>query len=315
MDIVACVDRNFVMPTGVMVYSVCCNNQDVDIFFHLIIDESVTEKDKDDLEKTISCFQNKRVEFYAINSKKVVQFPNVTYCGPTLATYYRLFLTELLPETIDKVLYLDGDVIVRKSLLSLWNTNISHVALAAAPDCGAEKMEPYTRLQYAPCLGYFNAGVLLLNMRYWRENNVFNIFYEYIKSYHDNIIFHDQDVLNYVFRESKLTLPIEYNLMQDYLSRENMRKYNKVILNAIKDPVIVHFSGTSKPWGSYIRDPHPFSDLFYKYQSQTTWNGCRYEIRPMKIIMKNFVSDNLRRLKILSPLEPYYVNIKQIDKQ
>ena len=53
MDIVACTDKWFVMPTGVMMYSVCANNQDTEIMFHLVVDESVTDADRNDLKKTV----------------------------------------------------------------------------------------------------------------------------------------------------------------------------------------------------------------------------------------------------------------------
>ena len=57
MDIVACTDKWFVMPTGVMMYSVCVNNPDADIVFHVIHDDSVTTKDRSDFEKTQTGFK------------------------------------------------------------------------------------------------------------------------------------------------------------------------------------------------------------------------------------------------------------------
>ena len=63
MDIVACTDNNYVMPTGVMMYSVCCNNSDVDIVFHIIISDVGTEE-KEKLIKTIKPFKNKSIIFY-----------------------------------------------------------------------------------------------------------------------------------------------------------------------------------------------------------------------------------------------------------
>lgn len=312
MDIVACVDKYFVLPTGVMAYSVCHNNPNLDIVFHLIIDESVTDKDRDNLKSTICSFTGKRVDFYPISSKNVDQLPNFMKYGPSLATYYRLFLTELLPKTIEKVLYLDGDIIVRKSLLPLWNTDVSDIALAATPELGIDEVDTYKRLQYNPSMGYFNAGVLLINLKYWRDHNASLIFGEYIKTHHNAILLHDQDVLNYVFRENKRTLSYEYNFMQKYLQKSCYSKYEKLLLKAMKDPAIIHFSGSSKPWNAYVRQTHPFSSSFYKYQSQTKWKECKLETRPLKLRIKNYIADILRHLRIISPLETY-IDIKQID--
>lgn len=59
MDIEACIDKGFVMPTGVMIYSVCVNNPDVDIMFHVIYDDSVTSEDRRDLEDVVALFKGK----------------------------------------------------------------------------------------------------------------------------------------------------------------------------------------------------------------------------------------------------------------
>lgn len=313
MDIVVSIDKWYVMPTGVMAYSVCCNNQDIDIVFHFIVDESVTEKDKDDLKRTIYGFKRKRVVFYLINSEIVNQYPNHIKDGPTLATYYRLFLTEIIPNTIDKVLYLDGDIIVRKQLLPLWNVDLTNNAIAAVSDISPDDQHACNRLEYDPCLGYINAGVLLINLRYWREHNASNMFSEYIESHYDKIVLHDQDVLNYVFRDNKIMLPYEYNFQQDFLSRKKYIWNKEAITRAIKDPVIVHFSGPIKPWYAYIRELHPFSNSFYKYQSKTMWKGGRIEMRPLKLRIKNFLADNMRRINVLSPLEIKFTYSKPID--
>lgn len=107
--------------------SVCLNNPDVDIVFHVIHDDSVRHKDCDDLKDITDQFNGKSVMFYSV-SKKITRtiFPVIKnwYFMPR-STYYRLWLAELLPESIEKVLYLDGDVIVRHSLLPLWNTDLN----------------------------------------------------------------------------------------------------------------------------------------------------------------------------------------------
>ena len=61
MHIALCLDRGYVMPTGVMMYSVCANNLDAEIDFHVVIDESVTDKDKKDIEDTIFPFEGKKI--------------------------------------------------------------------------------------------------------------------------------------------------------------------------------------------------------------------------------------------------------------
>lgn len=319
MDIVACTDKWFVMPTGVMMQSVCVNNTEVDIVFHIIIDDNVSIEDRHDLEGVVSSFDGKSVMFYAANKEMLSRmFPsgNGRY-NITKATYYRLYISELLPKSIKKVLYLDGDVIVRHSLLPLWKMNIEQYAIAGAYDSTSGLIEFYNRLKYPAHLGYVNAGVLLINLNYWREHDVLKHFGEYMNGHSEDIKCHDQDILNVVFCEKKLFFPLKYNLPHAFLWK-NIYEYDywkleAEVLDAQKDPVIVHYTGPFKPWEKYQRSPHPFRSTFYKYQSQTKWKGVKYEHRPLKMRLVNFIADTLRMLKLKSPWEYTYIDIDPID--
>lgn len=316
MDIVACVDKWYVMPTGVMLYSICYNNQNVDIVFHIIVDESVSEKDKEDLKETICKFNSKRVEFYPISSLMVKEYPNPFTNGPTPATYYRLFLTEILPNSIDKVIYLDGDIVVRKSLLSLWNIDMSDYAIAAAPDiCSMEKnFKNIDNVESFP--DYFNAGVLLINLRAWRKQNITQVFCDYIRDNYDKIYLHDQDVLNEVFRDKKIILPLMYNYQQHFLLKmwkNDELEFPQEVKETREDPVIIHYSGMMKPWDRYVRCECPYNSSFYRYQNLSKWKGCRVDRRSRRLRIKNYIADSLRKLKIKAPLDYKFIDILPID--
>lgn len=319
INIVACTDGWFVMPTGVMICSVCMNNPDVDIVFHVIINSDVTPKQKKDLEKVVYPFEGKTIIFYSPNQQMLCfGFPPAITPLITKTSYYRLYVAELLPLEIEKVLYLDVDIIVRHSLLPLWNIDISHYAVAAAPDIFSDVTEVYSRLQIPQNLCYFNTGVLLINLRYWRENSVSNLFQTWILKHTNAIRYADQDVLNAVLKEKILLIPLKFNLMHGFLWKQayyDYNKYEKEVLEARRDPIIVHFSG-EKPWDVYWVDPpHPFVSTFKKYQRQTKWKGKRIDKRPVKERIINFMADILRRLK----LKPYrksffeYIDIAPID--
>ena len=128
--------------------------------------------------------------------------------------------------------------------------------------------------------------------------------------------YHDQDVLNHLFWKEKKSLPIKYNLNGGFLSRaftSNNTSDEKELIEARRDPVIVHFTGFFKPWEKYIRDMHPFSSTFYKYQDMTKWKNVRVDNRPFILRIKNYLSDILRRLGIKSSLESYYLIVEPID--
>ncbi len=319
MDIVACTDKWFVMPTGVMMYSVCVNNPDVDIVFHVIHDDGVTSRNRRDLEETVAEFKGKSIAFYHVDVTKFPCFPNATTKTViSQATYYRLMLPEILPETVHKVLYLDGDIIVRHSLLPLWNKDLMGFAVGAVTDSLGEDLEFYHRLNYPSQLGYFNAGVLLVNLEYWRKHDIVRVFMNYMQEHADILKFHDQDVLNALFCDKKVVLPIKYNFTSGYLwisSQYDFGRYEKELHEALKDPVIVHFTA-DKPWVYYGRQPkHPFTSTFFKYQSQTRWKGVKTDRRPFKLRVINFVADTLRKFGLKSQLQPWYefVDVAPID--
>ena len=316
IHIVACFDKGYVMPTGVMMYSACVNNPDIDINFHLVIDESVTDNEKKDLMDTISPFEGKEALFYHVDSQFYHQFPLNNNIWLTRATYYRIFLPEILPVTVDKVIYLDGDCIVRHSLKSLWNTDVSGFAVATVFEATEGIVYNYNRLRYSPAIGYFNAGVLLVNLDYWRKNHVINALLEYLSKYPERILMEDQDAMNVVLKDLKKPIHPKYNFQTGMLKRTPQFYYwehEDELKEAIADPVIVHFTSIDKPWHAYMRYPHPYRNTFFKYQNQTKWKGIKIEKRQLKNIIRNYIGNLLRHLKILPPINPTFIDVSLID--
>ncbi len=307
MDIVVCTDKRFVMPTGVMMYSLCSNNQDADVTFHVVCSINVSDKDKSDLCGVVSKFSRKAILFYDIDQNFVEKIPAITNRPDiTITCYYRLFLTEILPETINRVLYLDGDVIVRDSLLPIWDIDISNYPLAAATDCMvAIEPEEFDRLGYPMSYGYFNSGVCLINLDYWRKHNCLKDFVLLLNK-EDEFRYYDQDVLNILFHTSKLNLPIKYNLLSIYYYKNpklSGTKYATEISDALKQSVVIHYAGSGdKPWYKYSRNINPIGRLFYYYQDRTIWKGVKYDLRPLKLRLINFIADVLRKIGLKTEL-------------
>lgn len=317
IDIVACTDKQFVMTTGVMMQSVCVNNLDIEINFHIVIDDDVTNEDKKDLKDIVAPFLGKTIIFYYASEKiSLDKFPALSFkIKLTRAAYFRLFLTDILPNSVEKVLYLDGDVIIRHSLLPLWNMDLTNYAVGAVRGSEGD-MGHFYRLGYSPELGYFNSGVLLINLKYWRDHNVVNDFKDYIKNHSDSILLHDQDVLNVVFKNRKKQIPAKYNLHHGFLVKNPLFDFEKCkdeVLEAREDPVIIHFTA-EKPWDADQRHHHPFSSSFYKYQNQTKWKGETRERRSLILHIRHFISDSIRKLGLKSQESIYdFIEIKPID--
>ena len=307
MDIVACTDSKYIMPTGIMMYSVCVNNADSSITFHVIVDKGVTKIQKEELRKTVCTFANKSIMFYRIDDDKYHKLPERQgYPEITQATYYRLDLANIIPPEIDKVLYLDGDIICRKSIVDLWNTDVSLCAVAAIPDPSEAEIEMDNHLHLHPWKGYFNAGVLLINLKWWREKQLTNAFYEYINRHAEWIKYQDQDVLNYVLNEQKKLLPVKYNLCHLFMTLSSgfdTEKYAEQLEEAIHDPILLHYT-CGKPWKLSCR--HPYRNTFLKYKSQTIWKEePLQEDRPLSLRVKKAIGYVLRIFHLIGELPPY----------
>ena len=118
MNIVVSIDHKFVMPCGVLFHSICVNNKDCNIRFFIITDSSFTEEDNELLKGTVTKFNSaNQLDCFYVDPdeirRKVKHKEGVKY---KIHVLYRLFLASLLPNDIDKVLFLDGDIIVRQSL-------------------------------------------------------------------------------------------------------------------------------------------------------------------------------------------------------
>jgi lipopolysaccharide biosynthesis glycosyltransferase len=208
------------------------------------------------------------------------------------AVYFRLLAPRLLPIDLNKILYLDTDIVVRGSLADLWNTDITGRALAAVPH--NEDEDDFRKALGLPeGAPYLNSGVLLINLRFWRENKVVEHAISFIMDNPGKVQFWDQDALNATLIGQWVELPTIWN----WRSWERPSKGEK-------DPVIVHFVGHHKPW--QWANQHPFRREYRKYRQKTPWpykeEGVPSLLRrfnhSLRIFARTILPDGLqRRLK------------------
>ena len=307
MHILCSTDKNYIMPTGVMMKSVSVNNEESDICFHVIIDKSVSWWQKWQLRSVVKGCKRHHVEFYVFDDSLLDTFPAVGEVKANYITnsaYYRLFAEKLLSHNIEKVLYLDVDIVVNKPLRELWNTDLSDFGLASVTDM-SENMQDFNRLGYNASLGYFNSGVLLINLKYWRKNHITDEFVDLIVNHPEMIKFHDQDVLNIVFCRNKLYLPFAYNLQSGFMYKPELmeldyEKYKQQIKDAIEHRIMIHFCCSLKPWHEGCENP--LKDEWLKYQAMTRWRHCHPKSM-YALSLRVRVGNILRRFHILHPLQ------------
>jgi len=286
IEIAFCTDNKYAMPAAVMMYSVCLHTGRVS--FNAIVPAGFSKQNREGFDRITSRF-GASINYVTIPDNLTEGFPVGLKNQPahvSIATYYRLFMAQLLPQTLDKVIYLDCDLICQSSLEELWNIDLNEAPLACVNDVPRPWQHHQQRLGYDESFSYFNAGVLLVNLNYWRNNNVMEKFVSFLRTSPGKIDFHDQDVLNYVFHENALFLPPRFNATDIFFHREFL-DYDypfsaDEVQAARSNPVIVHFTYKNKPW--IKGESHTYKDVFLSYKKETPWKRTPLKVKKAETI-------------------------------
>jgi lipopolysaccharide biosynthesis glycosyltransferase len=184
-------------------------------------------------------------------------------------TYYRLFIPEKLPFV--KTLYLDADIVVNGSISDLYRTDLDGYYLAAVNTPG---LVAHKDLEMSENSRYFNAGIMLINVEMWRRDCMKERVIEVVRRKPWAIQFGDQCGLNSVVDGKWKELHPKFNL-QSFFFEASADAYapsfpKGELAAAIKSPVILHYSGSAKPWQFGYK--HPYRGLYWKYLRKTSYN-------------------------------------------
>jgi lipopolysaccharide biosynthesis glycosyltransferase len=188
---------------------------------------------------------------------------------PSMAIYFRLLAPILLPKDITRVIYLDSDLIVRKSLSELWSVDCGKRGIVAVHDAG---MTTHARRLGIQEDEYFNSGVMLIDLEIWRNDKIHEQVIRFIIENPEKIEYPDQDGLNAVIHGDWVRVSYTWNAQH----KPKLGEANRLIM---ADPHIVHFSGIGvKPW--YYGIDHPFKSEYRKYRKATPWPRYRETGKP-----------------------------------
>ena len=189
-----------------------------------------------------------------------VCFKSITLSQPVVEneTYTLHVLTDKLSKssikrlkeaTKERVLYLDTDTMIANSILPLFSLDMKGKAVGAITQNYPYAKESIKRLNYDVNKGYLNFGVLLIDLKQWRENNVMKQSIDYCVKNIEHLSLFDQDALNVIFQDNKCELPLCYNIIPANLNSDYY--YTPEHLDEIKEavyrPVIIHYA-SSAPW-------------------------------------------------------------------
>ena len=193
-------------------------------------------------------------------------------------TFYKFYAVDLLPKTVDKVLYLDCDIIVNGDISQLWTADLTDKAIAVVHDylSYVAPNDWSNRLQYPVEAGYFNAGLVLINLDYWRKYDISGKLFGYIEKHHKKLSYMDQDVMNSLLWDKNIYLPVTYNFQLGFLNKSFLQTLPSETKNEVLDtlkskPAVIHFAGCWKPW-SVVFYGLPFRNLWKQYKMISPWS-------------------------------------------
>ena len=199
----------------------------------------------------ILTYEISSAEFHALKVSKLVP-------------YYRILAPHLLPVNLKKVLYLDSDLIVMHPLEELWDIDLVDRALAAVIDGNPGRA---TELGLPAGAKYFNSGVMLINLEFWRRHDIEKKVIEFIKRNPDKLEHWDQDALNAVLVDNWTELNTHWNVQYETIIKAP----------PIYDAAVAHFCGDVKPW-HWSKD-YSFRHEYRVYRKKTPWPWYRLELR------------------------------------
>ena len=265
MNILVTLDRNYLPPLRVMLGSMYLNDPG-ETFDVYLIGDGLTAEDLAGLERL--CGTRGALHPVTVPEDLFAAAPVVRYYSR--AMYYRLLAAQLLPADLDRVLYLDPDILIINPLRPLYETEFQGELMAAATHTGLLSgiSDPMNRLRLAnyEAEAYYNSGVLVMDLRAMRREVRPEEIFRYAREHEDLLILPDQDILNGLYGA-------RIREVDDGLWNYDARRFDRYLLVSqgemdmdwvMDHTAVLHFCGKRKPWHKSYRGR--FSALYKHYQ-------------------------------------------------
>ena len=277
INIVFASDNNYAQHTAVAMASVLVNTKVPKRIQFYLIDDEIQQENKEKITKTVQNLGG-NIEFIKIKNSRLED----CYVSGELsrASYFRLDIANILDENIEKIIYLDCDLLVYDDIEKMWQLDMGGKPVAATCDLGI-MASARVRKQKNKFIGlpfdapYFNAGVLIMDLKKWRDGNYAEaIIALATQNKYPN---HDQDALNKFFMNNWQEIPLRwdvippvFNLFLKIVTKPDLRKK---AIEAKLNPAIFHYAGGYKPWEYEIHDG--FNDKYYEYLKLTEYKDAK----------------------------------------
>jgi lipopolysaccharide biosynthesis glycosyltransferase len=272
-------DNHYAQHVGVSLLSLFEHNkQFADIQVHLI-ENNISPENKGKLEDVCRTY-NRSITFIGFNEiagKLKLNIGNAI--SPN--SYARLFIPSIIGDGVDKVIYFDCDSVINGSFSELWQMDIGDNYVAGVGDTVSD--ETKIKVGMDPRSPYINAGMLVINLKKWREDDAEGHFIDFIAAHNGQVFHHDQGTINGVMNGKMLLLHPKYNAMATFftMSRSEMMQYyglkqyysEQELNEAASAPIFVHFTPAfaKRPWVEGCK--HPKAALYRQYLDMSPWRG------------------------------------------
>ena len=294
MNVVYSTDENYSKICMTSLYSLLESNKMIKEIEIYIIDNNLNEKTKKQFTELIKKY-NREIKF--ISCKEICEELQKNNDFPVSA-YARLFIQDYIKD--DKIIYIDCDTIVNGSLEELWTTKLDDYWIAGVQDPLPNYLKKTSEMDEND--RYINSGVLLINLKKWREVDFKNLVVQYITNHKKNVVHHDQGIINGICNGKILYLHPKFNLMPEMISmnEKKLKKlyqmkefYSQKELDEAKSkPIIIHYilKFYNRPW--FKECTHPYKDKFLKFykilNGKLISKPLSYKVRLRKFVFNYF---------------------------
>lgn len=263
INIVLASDNHYAILIAALIKSIEVNHKTGEAIDFYIIDDGISAGNKKKISDSI---QSADIAIHWLDATKVVPstitFPIDNTAFP-LTAYFRVFAPYVVPEELERILYLDVDMIVLDDISKLWYTDLGDAIFGAVQDlqkvvsCSWGGIPNYEALGMAADTPYFNSGLLLIKAQEWRKANITNRVFTCLHENLQYINYADQYGLNVALVNQWFKLDPRWNWFATFDA---------------KDPYIIHFLDIKPIFKSYKSVPY-FKTLFYNYLNLTAWKN------------------------------------------
>ncbi|WP_261164878.1 glycosyltransferase [Microbacterium sp. Marseille-Q6965] len=270
--IAMCVDRDFALPLAVALASIDASPGAEDITVH-ILQPGLPADVRARVQAGVA---RATVSWITVDEARLRGAHYTT--SLSIAALYRLLLDELLPDEVERVLYLDADTVVEDALDEVFAADLRGGVLGAVRDANtpwAATMNgsPWRQLGLDPGGLYFNSGVLLIDRTAWRDADVGSRCLRLLRR--SPLRWGDQDALNGIVGPGWTELPLRWNVQTSQYRGDcaGWALWPDEVARAIEHPGVIHFTETAKPW--HHGSEHPAAARWERWLERTAWAGWR----------------------------------------